>query len=284
MVELVVDKNNREDLKKLHTATHILNYSCKKILGNHVWQNGSNLKRDSGTLDITHYQNIEESQLKEIENLANEIVFSNSQIKIENLNRNLAEKKYGFSIYQGGAIPQKTLRIVKVGENYDIEACGGLHIKNTNEIGIIKIISSQKLSDGVVRLKYCVSYYALNYIQKNEEILNKVKEFLNVSQNKIFDSVVKFFDMAKTQKNKIEKFEKILISEISQKIIELNIKEQKLSDEFDMKILNSIFENILSKKRDIKIYNSNFILSTKKIINEDFKKEISKNNYFIYIK
>ena len=55
-VEIKVDMKRRENLKRLHTATHIINFCSKQILGNHIWQNGSNLKEDSGSLDITHFE------------------------------------------------------------------------------------------------------------------------------------------------------------------------------------------------------------------------------------
>ena len=112
MVKIKVDLEHREHLRRLHTATHIINFCAREVLGNHVWQNGSNLKKEVGTLDITHYDNLTESEIFKIETLANETVFENKKVTIDELPRSEAEKKYGYTLYQGGAIPMKTLKSV----------------------------------------------------------------------------------------------------------------------------------------------------------------------------
>ena len=114
MVKIKVDLENREKLKRLHTATHIVNFCAREVLGNHVWQNGSNLRPEFGTLDITHYNNLTLDEIFEIERLANETIFANKKVTVEEMDRSDAEAKYGFGLYQGGAIPMKVLRVISV--------------------------------------------------------------------------------------------------------------------------------------------------------------------------
>ena len=137
MVKIQVDKKRRKNLQELHTATHILNYSTKKILGNHIWQHGSNLKEDKGTLDITHFENLSQEDIKKIENEVNKIIFQTLKMRIKTIPREEAEEKYGFTIYQGGAVPLKELRIVEV-EGIDFEACGDYIYKKQNKLGFSK--------------------------------------------------------------------------------------------------------------------------------------------------
>lgn len=184
VVEIKVDLEKREELRRLHTATHIVNFSAREILGNHIWQNGSNLKNEFGTLDITHYNNLSEDEIFKIEELANKTIFEDKKVKIEELDRGLAEKKYGFTLYQGGAIPMKKLRVVSIIDN-DIEACGGIHMQSTGGIGLVKIVDSQKIQDGVVRLKFVVNNYALKFIEQKQSILTKVKEVYRVDDSSI---------------------------------------------------------------------------------------------------
>jgi alanyl-tRNA synthetase len=98
MVKIKINEERRDNLKRLHLATHIISMSAKKVLGNHVWQHGSNLSENYGTLDITHYKNISFEELKKIENVANKIVFNSLPVKIEEIDRSCAEKKYGYTI------------------------------------------------------------------------------------------------------------------------------------------------------------------------------------------
>ena len=84
--------------------------------------------------------------------------------------RSVAEQKYGFHLYQGGAAPVKELRVVNI-EGFDVELCGGTHVKTTGEVGLIKIIKSERVQDGVERLEYVAGEVAVNYVEKQESIL-----------------------------------------------------------------------------------------------------------------
>ena len=96
------------------------------------------------------------------------------------MSRKDAEKKYGFMLYQGGVVPGDTIRVLDV-EDIDVEACGGTHIKNTGEIGTIKITGSEKVQDGVERLIYSAGPSAINYIQKRENMIKNVSENISTS-------------------------------------------------------------------------------------------------------
>jgi alanyl-tRNA synthetase len=100
------------------------------------------------------------------------------------LPRNEAESRYGFRLYQGGAVPGKEIRVVKTGD-WDVEACAGTHLKSTGEIGFIKIIHSERVQDGVERLVYSVGIPALEAVQKDELLLWKVSEILSAPLEKL---------------------------------------------------------------------------------------------------
>jgi alanyl-tRNA synthetase len=106
--------------------------------------------------------------------------------------RNEAEKLYGFRLYQGGAIPGKKIRVVKSGD-WEVEACAGTHVKNTGEIGFIKIVHSERVQDGVERLDYSVGIPALKATQENEQLLWKLSEILNSPLEKLDKTAEKLF-------------------------------------------------------------------------------------------
>lgn len=282
MVLMKVDMSRREKLRRLHTATHIVNFCAREVLGNHVWQNGSNLKPEFGTLDITHYQNLTQREIQEIEKKANETIFENKKVTIEELERTEAEKKYGFVLYQGGAIPRKTLRVIKVLDS-DIEACGGLHMESTGGIGLIKIVDSQKIQDGVVRLKFVVRSYSLEYIHEEEKVLFEVQKVFSVDSSSLVKTSQKFFDEWKEQKKTIEKLKKQLKNTYIS-LIEYSIKDEfEVKDDIDMGFMMEIFTSVLSKRKSFKLLSPKFVIATSDLSVEGAKKEINKGKFVIYV-
>jgi alanyl-tRNA synthetase len=106
------------------------------------------------------------------------------------MQRNEAESRYGFRLYQGGAVPGKDIRVVKTGD-WDVEACAGTHLKNTGEVGFVKIVYTERIQDGVERLGYAVGLEALKAVQRQELVLWKVSETLNASLEKLDGTAAK---------------------------------------------------------------------------------------------
>lgn len=282
MVEIKVDLKHRDKLRRLHTATHIVNFCAREVLGNHVWQNGSNLKEDFGTLDITHYDNLTFEEIAAIETLANRTVFEDKKVTIEELDRTEAEQKYGFTLYQGGAIPMKTLRVVKVMDS-DIEACGGIHMLSTGGIGLIKIVDSQKIQDGVVRLKFVVHDYALEYTQEKQLILEELKELYSVDESSLIRTSEKFFNEWKSQKKEIDKLKDQLKISFIDQILSSESQQFNLGGDYDMGFLMEIFTKVMDKKGSFKLSSEKFIIATSDIEVDGYKKQIPKGKFNIHI-
>jgi alanyl-tRNA synthetase len=174
----------RYGLMKNHTATHVVGGAARRVLGQHVWQYGTQKGIETSRLDISHYRRLTLEELHKIETLANEAVLRNIQVETTWMPRNDAESLYGFRLYQGGAVPGREIRVVKIGE-WDVEACAGTHLKGTGEIGFLKIVHSERVQDGVERLVYSIGVPAVKAVQKNEELLFKVSETLNAPLEKL---------------------------------------------------------------------------------------------------
>ena len=175
MVSCKVDVTRRTNITKNHTSTHILNASSRGVLGSWVWQHSAFKEDDHARLDITHHSSLSDSQVKQIEDAANDMVKQNYPVNIQYFDRGTAEQKYGFRIYQGGVVPVKTIRIVSI-ENKDIEACGGTHVKKTGEIELIKITRTKRIQDGVVRIEFVSGSTAFDYVKNQEAEKIKQKE------------------------------------------------------------------------------------------------------------
>ncbi len=147
----ILDWERRYSLMKAHTGTHLVNGAARRVLGEHVWQSGTQKGVESTRLDISHYRRLTAEEIHKIERLANEAVLADMPVETTWLPRSEAEARYGFRLYQGGAVPGKEIRVVKTG-NWDVEACAGTHLKSTGEIGYLKILYSERVQDGVERL------------------------------------------------------------------------------------------------------------------------------------
>jgi alanyl-tRNA synthetase len=192
-VTVKVDEYWRKQLSQHHTATHIVNAAARDILGSHVNQAGAKKTLKSSHLDITHYEQLSDRQLDQIEHRANEIVEEEIGLNLSFMSRADAEHEYGMDIYQGGAVPGTKIRIVKI-PGVDVEACGGTHLNNTSEAGHINIIKSQKIQDGVVRLTFTAGKASKKIAEKNKEIIEDLKSFLNVESNQIVERVKELFE------------------------------------------------------------------------------------------
>ncbi|XES78097.1 MAG: alanine--tRNA ligase [Candidatus Bathyarchaeia archaeon] len=203
----ILDWEKRYSLMKAHTGTHLINGAARRVLGEHVWQSGTQKGVESTRLDISHYCRLTQEQVHRIEQLANEAVLANMPVETTWYPRNEAEARYGFRLYQGGAVPGKDIRVVKTG-NWDVEACAGTHLKSTGEIGYVKILSTERVQDGVERLVYAVGMAAVKAVQRQETLLQKVAETLNApieKADKTAERMVRELKEANSDKKKLLK-------------------------------------------------------------------------------
>ncbi|MEM2335939.1 MAG: alanine--tRNA ligase [Candidatus Bathyarchaeia archaeon] len=251
-VKGVIDWDKRYALMKAHTATHIVNGAARRVLGQHVWQFGTQKSVESSRLDISHYHRLTREEVQKIEALANEAVFRNIPVETMWLPRLEAESQYGFRLYQGGAVPGKEIRVVKVGD-WEVEACAGTHVRNTGEIGFIKITHSERIQDGVERLVYAVGIQALKAVQRNEELLWRVSEILNAPLEKLdktAEKLVKELKEVKAERRKlVEKLAKKaeLSLEVVREIGGVRLVTRDFKDEIDVDVMVQTANEIIRR-------------------------------------
>jgi alanyl-tRNA synthetase len=130
-------------------------------------------------------------------------------VSVKFFDRGEAEQKYSFRIYQGGVVPTNNVRIVNV-EGWDIEACGGTHVQRTGDIGMVKIVKSERIQDGVVRLEFVAGEAAVNYVQTQESQLASIAQALGSSREKVVESLGKAMDDAEAAKKKVRTMIKVV--------------------------------------------------------------------------
>ena len=206
----VVDIERRNILRNHHTATHIVFAACRKVLGPHVWQNGAKKTIEQAHLDITHYSSLTKQQEMDIENEANRIILRGKKINKFFMDKAQAEKDYGFRLYQGGIVPGNKLRVVNI-EETDVEACCGTHCDNTQEVGVIRLLKTHRISDGILRLYYVAGNKTIEKLNYDTDILNQVCDLWSVPKGQIIETADRFFkDFKKMDKELTEKDKTIL--------------------------------------------------------------------------
>ena len=210
VVKGTIDWKRRNNLMKQHTATHVIMGAAKRVLGQHVWQCGAQKGLDHSRLDISHFRRLTMEENQKIEELANEVVMRKIPVETSWIPRGEAEKLYGFRLYQGGVVPGKEIRVVK-SIGWDVEACAGTHVKNTGELGFIKIIHTERIQDGVERIVFSAGLPALRFVQETEQLLRKLSEVLNAPREKLEKTAERLVKEWKEARHK----EKQLIKEIA---------------------------------------------------------------------
>ncbi|MFW5932632.1 MAG: alanine--tRNA ligase [Candidatus Hadarchaeota archaeon] len=198
-----IDWETRSSYMRHHTATHILLGALERRLGDHVRQHGVQKGKESSRLDVSHFKRITEEELRDVEELANEIVLQNRKINSFWMDRNEAESKYGHSLYQGGVVPGSEIRIVDI-EDWNAQACAGTHCTRTGEVGMIKIIGRERIQDGVERLVFASGKPILKEVQRREERVRSAAEKLRSEPSEIDDAVEKLYDMWKTARKEAD--------------------------------------------------------------------------------
>jgi alanyl-tRNA synthetase len=174
----VIDWERRYSLMKHHTGTHLINGACRMILGEHVWQAGSQLDVKSARFDFSHYKPLSFEDIVRIEKLANEFVKRDVSVEKKWIDRNEAEKQYGFRLYQGGVPQGKKLRVLYI-KDIDVEACGGTHLNRTSEAEIIKIQKTERIQDGVIRIIFSAGEHAREFIEFEKKLYKNVQSILS---------------------------------------------------------------------------------------------------------
>ncbi len=178
---LMVDRNLRNKITRNHTATHLLHRALKDVLGEHANQAGSLVMGDYLRFDFTHFGQVTQAELDEMEHKVNEKIWES--LVVETLETTIEKAREMGAMALFGEKYGNEVRVVKAG-NYSIELCGGVHVKNTDEIGLFKILSESGIGAGVRRIEAITSQAAYTYLQTQERRLKKIAGLVKAQQIK----------------------------------------------------------------------------------------------------
>jgi len=247
-----IDDERRTNTMKHHTATHVIGGAARKVLGKHIWQAGSDVNEERGRLDITHFDSLTGKQLKKIEKVANKAVQDKIIVEKEILSKDLAEKRFGFTLYQGGFVPGGEVRVVHV-KGFDAQACGGTHLDNTKEIGQIKLLGSKRIQDGVIRISY-VSGEIAKQLEEEEKRLGSeiLSAFGARSGNVTLEEIYAAAKILKAQKEHLPKTIARFIKEMREMSKKLNKPVPKIKVQPIPEAVEELFSTWKSLRKELR--------------------------------
>lgn len=204
-----VDPITRMNTARNHTATHILHKALKEVVGNHVQQAGSLVAPDRLRFDFTHFEALSPEQVREIEEAVNQQILNGLDIKT--LETSMEEAKNMGAEALFGEKYGDVVRVVKVGD-YSTELCGGTHVKNSGEIGILLIVSEGGVAAGVRRIEAITGIEAYRYVQKNQETIDKIADSLKTQSQNILNRVDELVNELREKDREINKLKSQLAS------------------------------------------------------------------------
>ncbi len=191
-VHASVDANRRRLIRANHTATHILHRILREQLGTHVAQRGSLVAPERLRFDFSHGEAIPSDKLKFIERLANDAVAAAMPVEIAEKPIDEARELGAMMLF--GEKYGDVVRVVSVGGEYSREFCGGTHVANTSEIGMIKIVGESSSAAGVRRIEAITSDNAMEFIDKTIEDAEHAAGLLNVKIDGLAAAIQRLLD------------------------------------------------------------------------------------------
>jgi len=179
-VTSIIDKGRRAAIKRNHSATHLLHYTLRQVVGQHAEQSGSLVAPERLRFDFHHFEGIKKDEIARIEELMNERVMENAPVVTEEMALDKARNAGATALF--GEKYDENVRVVSIGD-YSQELCAGTHVNNTGEIGLFKITSESSIAAGIRRLEAVTGNDALTRIRQKEKTLDRLCNVLDVQEN-----------------------------------------------------------------------------------------------------
>ncbi len=174
----IVDGTRRDAIKRNHTGTHLLHAALRQVLGTHVKQAGSSVEPTRLRFDFSHFAQVADEELQEIEDIVNREVLSNARVEtLEDVPIDVAVNEYHAMALFGEKYGDK-VRVVKLSDGFSTELCGGTHTAATGEIGLFKLTSEGAVSSGVRRIEAISGLGSLSTFRRDFEVAKLAGQYV----------------------------------------------------------------------------------------------------------
>lgn len=198
-----IDTDKRQLTANNHSATHLLDYALRSVLGTHVEQKGSLVTSERLRFDFSHFSKVTDEEIMKVEQLVNNLVRRNIPLQ-EHIDIPIEEARAKGAIALFGEKYGKFVRVIQFGDS--VELCGGTHTSATGNIGLFKIVSEGAIAAGVRRIEAVTGPAAEEIMYANQELLKQSKELLNTTN--LLQAIQKLNEDNAQYRKKLEEFEK----------------------------------------------------------------------------
>jgi alanyl-tRNA synthetase len=182
-VNTVVNGERRSAIRRNHTGTHLLHAALRQVLGTHVKQAGSLVAPDRLRFDFSHFAQVADEELEEIENIVNREVLANAKVEtLEDVPIDVAVNEYHAMALFGEKYGDK-VRVVRLADGFSTELCGGTHTSATGEIGLLKLTGEESVSSGVRRVEAISGFGSLDTFRRDFELAQVAGQFVPSMDN-----------------------------------------------------------------------------------------------------
>ncbi|PTH45598.1 alanine--tRNA ligase [Staphylococcus capitis] len=209
-VDASVNKEDRRAIQKNHSATHLLHAALKEVLGDHVNQAGSLVEADRLRFDFSHFGPMTQEELDQVERRVNEEIWRGIDVRIQEMGIDEAKCMGAMALF--GEKYGDIVRVVNMAP-FSIELCGGIHVSNTAEIGLFKIVSESGTGAGVRRIEALTGKSAFLYLEDIQSKFNTIKNHVKVkSDEQVVGKVTQLQEEEKSLLKQLEQRNKEITS------------------------------------------------------------------------
>ena len=189
-VTATVDVFKRDATRRNHTATHLVHAALKEVLGTHVKQAGSVVAPNYLRFDFTHYQPLDEAQIREVEDLVNRYILENHPVTTNEMQIEEAMRSGAVALF--GEKYGSAVRVLSVGGGeFSRELCGGTHVKATGDIGSFKITNDEAIASGVRRIRAITGFDAFERFREDEKLIEKSLQVAKAQRDNLPNAIEK---------------------------------------------------------------------------------------------
>ena len=235
-----------------HTATHLLHAALREVIGDHVEQKGSLVDADKLRFDLSNPSPVTPLQLKEVERLVNRVIRQNLLVETIETTPENAQNMGAMALF--GEKYGESVRVLKMGD-FSIELCGGIHARQTGDLGLFKIVSESGIASGVRRIEALSAEKAMSYTDKQEESLLTVCELLKANTDNVLDKLIKLQTHSKALEKTAQTLKQEIALSVSTQIAEEEIAEitliSALLPNVDMSVLREKIDQYKAQKQKV---------------------------------
>ena len=211
-----VDTDKHEASAANHTATHLLDYALKQVLGDHVEQKGSYVSSDTLRFDFSHFQKVTDEELRQVERMVNDMIRQDIPLD-EHRDTPMEEARKMGAIALFGEKYGDKVRVVRFGPS--CEFCGGIHAHSTGHIGMFKIVSESSVAAGIRRIEAKTGKECEELLYHIEDAMKAIRALFNNAKD-LQGVIEKYIDEHDSMKKEIEQFQNQAVERAKQKLIE----------------------------------------------------------------